>query len=63
MKENLDNVICNVAKVEALMYAIEAAYIGVMPDDYEMLVRAESAFYAVWDIVRIIQQELNEMGG
>lgn len=63
MKENLDNVICNVAKVEALMYAIEAAYIGVMLDDYEMLVRAESAFYAVWDIVRIIQQELNEMGG
>ena len=45
MKENLDNVICNVAKVEALMYAIEAAYIGVMPDDYEMLVRVESMGY------------------
>ena len=63
MKENLDNVICNVAKVEALMYAIEAAYIGVMPEDNENLLRVESAFYAVWDIVRIIQQELNEMGG
>lgn len=61
MNQKLNNAVCDAAKADALMYAIEAAYIGVMFDDYDLLCKAESAFYALWDVIKKIQKDLIEL--
>lgn len=61
MNKNFSKVVCDAAKLDALMYAIESAYVGLnFGDDRELADRAEHAFYALWDIVQMLQQDLNE---
>jgi len=61
MNQKISKAIIDIAKVDAIMYAIESAYIGTMIDNMEMLEKTESAFYALWDAVRMVKRDLNEL--
>ena len=60
MNQNLNEVLFDVAKLDALMFAIECSYIGV-PRDAETANRAAGAFYAVWDIIKKLDSDLTRM--
>lgn len=64
MNKNLTEAIFDCNKADALMYAIEAAYI-VMGDSAEgkldKIDRAEHAFYALWDAIHKVQDDLECM--
>ena len=61
MNQKISKTMIDVAKVDALMYAIESAYIGTKIETMEMLDRTENAFYALWDAIKMVQQDLNDL--
>lgn len=65
MNKNLDNAILDIAKVEALMYAIEAAFltIDVAPDQLKKADRAVNAFYALWDEIDKVSEDIDLLFG
>lgn len=65
MNRHLDEAIFNIGKVDALMYSIEQLYLDfeVMPEEQEKLDRGTYAFYALWDEIRKVADELELLSG
>lgn len=66
MNKNLNEAIVDIAKADALMYAIENTYldsIDVEPEDLQLYNRGVSAFYALWDIIHKTAEDLNKLSG
>lgn len=65
MNKNLLNAIEEIGKADALMYAIEKAYLDFefMPEELERANRGTNAFYALWDIIHKIDGALEELAG
>ncbi len=65
MNKHLDKAIFNIGKVDALMYSIEQLYLDfeVMPEEQEKLNRGAYAFYALWDEIRTVADELELLSG
>ena len=53
----------DIAKVDALMYAIEVAYLDItpIPKDREKAERASDAFYLLWDAVNKVAAGIDEL--
>lgn len=62
---HLDNAIFDIAKADALMYSIERAYLdfGVEPEERERMERGAYAFYALWDVIRKVADDLELLSG
>jgi HJR/Mrr/RecB family endonuclease len=65
MNQNLDKAIQGVARVGALMYAYEKAFLDleVEPEERERADMAISTFYAIWDTVREVAEDLERLDG
>lgn len=65
MNKHLEDAIFEIAKVESMMFAIEKAYLDldVMPWDKERLDRGTYAFYALWDAIRKVMDDLDLLSG
>lgn len=65
MNLNLNKVIDDIAKVDAIMYAIETTYleIDVVPEARKQHSRGVSAFYVLWDAIHQVEKDLNVMSG
>lgn len=65
MNKHLEDAVFEIAKVEAMMFAIEKAYLDldVMPWEKERLDRGTYAFYALWDAVRKVADNLDLLSG
>ena len=65
MNKNLDKALLDIEKVNALMYAIESAYltIEVIPEELERADKATHAFYALWDCIRTLQIDIELLQG
>ena len=63
MNQKLLSAISDCGKADALMYAFEKAFLceAFQGDDMAMRDRAESAFYAVWDMIRNVQADLDDL--
>lgn len=63
MNAHLNKAIDDLGKVEAIMYAIENTYLSldVVPKDRERAEKAESAFYALWDMIRSVKEDLTAL--
>lgn len=64
MNKNLNEAIFDIAKADALMYAIENTYLDtveVEPKDRELHNRGVSAFYALWDVIRKTSKDLDKL--
>lgn len=65
MNKNLDKTLFDIEKVNAVMYAIEATYltIEVVPEELEKADKAVCAFYALWDSIKQVQKDLENLAG
>lgn len=65
MNKHLNEAIFDIAKVDALMYSIEKAYLDleVMPQERERMDRGAYAFYALWDAIRKVADDLEMLSG
>lgn len=65
MNRNLNKAIDEAGKADALMFAIEKAYLDFdfMPEEMERANRGVNAFYALWDIVHRIAKSLDDLAG
>ena len=63
MNKNLEDALFDIAKVDAIMQSIEAAYLDVAVKDYERKCKGEFAFYALWDAVRRVADDLERLAG
>lgn len=66
MNRKLNEAILDIAKADALMFAIENTYldaIEVDPEDRELHDRGVSAFYAVWDMIHKAAKDLDKLSG
>lgn len=65
MNKHLEDAIFEIAKVDSMMFAIEKAYLDldVMPWEKERLDRGIYAFYALWDAVRKVADDLDMLSG
>lgn len=65
MNKHLEDAAFEIAKVDALMFAIEKTYLDldVMPHDKERQDRGTYAFYALWDSIRRVAAELDSLSG
>lgn len=63
--QNLNEAISDIAKVEALMFAFENTYLDldVTPTDRERADMAVDAFYALWDAIRKVSEDLDRLAG
>nr|DAU07488.1 MAG TPA: hypothetical protein [Caudoviricetes sp.] len=65
MNRNLNEAILDIAKADALMYAIENTYLDADDDhdDKEFRNRKTGAFYAVWDAIHKVEEDLDKLSG
>lgn len=65
MNKNLNKSLFDIEKVNAVMYAIEATYLGieVVPEELEKADKAVHAFYALWDCIKQVQNDLEILAG
>ena len=65
MNKNLENALSDICKADGVMYAIENTYldIEVYDDQIEKAMKAESTFYALWDIIKNVQDSLERLAG
>lgn len=65
MNKNLENALSDICKADGVMYAIENTYldIEVYDDQVEKAMKAESTFYALWDIIKNVQDSLERLAG
>ncbi len=65
MNKHLEDAVFDIAKVDALMYSIEKAYLNleVMPEDRERMDRGTYAFYALWDAIQKVADDLDRLSG
>ena len=61
MNRNLQKAIFDIGKVDAIMYAIEHTYIDDPDDDQEAKNRAAYAFYALWDSIKALSEDLDRL--
>ena len=57
MNRNLEKAIDKMEKADAILFAIEKAYLDFefMPEELERANRGVNAFYALWDIIKVQQ--------
>lgn len=65
MNKNLNKALFDVEKVNAVMHAIEATYltIEVVPEELERADKAVHAFYALWDCIKTVQNDIENLAG
>ena len=65
MNRNLNEAIFDIAKVEAIMFAFENTYLelDVAPADRTRADMATDAFYAIWDAIRKVSDDLDRLAG
>lgn len=65
MNRNLNEAIFDIAKVEAIMFAFENTYmeLDVAPADRARADMATDAFYALWDAIRKVSDDLDRLAG
>jgi len=65
MNQNLNKAMFDIAKVDSLMYAIEKTYFDfeVAPEEHERMDRAAYAFYALWDAINRVADDLYQLAG
>ena len=65
MNRNLNEAIFDIAKVEAVMFAFENTYLelDVAPADRARADMATDAFYALWDAIRKVSDDLDRLAG
>lgn len=65
MNKNLNDAIFDIAKVDALMYAIEKAYLDfeAVPEERERMDRGANMFYALWDAIQKVADDLDRLSG
>ena len=65
MNKNLENAINNAAKIDAIMYAMDHTFsdLIVKPECIEEANRAQNAFYAAWDLLTELQEDLEKLSG
>lgn len=65
MNKNLNEAMLDIAKVDALMFAIEAAFLDVEvePEQLERADHAINAFYALWDEVHKVAEDIERLAG
>lgn len=65
MNVNLNKAIFGICEADALMYAIERSFLDldVMPDEAERMGRGTHAFYALWNIIKGVADDLNKLQG
>lgn len=65
MNRNINKALFDIEKVNAIMYAIESAYltIEVVPEELEKADKAVYSFYALWDCIRAVQEDLERIQG
>ena len=63
MNRNLNEAIFDIAKVEAIMFAFENTYLelDVAPADRARADMATDAFYALWDAIRKVSDDLDRL--
>ena len=63
MNRNLNEAIFDIAKVEAIMFAFENTYLelDVAPADRARADMATDAFYAIWDAIRKVSDDLDRL--
>lgn len=65
MNVNLEKAILDLDKVDALMYAIENSFLDleVLPESKVKFDRGTSAFYALWDAIHKVSDDLDKLAG
>lgn len=65
MNKNLSNARLGIEKVEGIMYAIESTYltIDVVPEQLDKADKAVNTFYALWDCIRNVKDDLEKLSG
>ena len=65
MNKNLEKAMLDIEKVDAIMYAIEAAYLDIefVPEERERAERAMNTFYALRDEVRRVADDIDRLCG
>ena len=65
MNRNLEKAIDKMEKADAILFAIEKAYLDFefMPEELERANRGVNAFYALWDIIKGAATDLEELAG
>ncbi len=63
MNRNLEKAAQDIEKVEALMYAIESAFLDIetTPEEFERAEKAVNAFYALWDSIHRVGDDINRL--
>jgi hypothetical protein len=63
MNKNLNEAIVDIGKVDSMLYAIEKTYleVGCESAGKEMETRRVYAFYALWDAVRKVADDLERL--
>lgn len=64
MNQNLRKAIFDMEKVDALMHSVEDGLtIDVMPEERERADRAAYLFYALWDVIHQVKDDLEKISG
>lgn len=65
MNRNLDKAIFDIGKVDALMRSMERLCLDfeVPPEEQERLDTAAYTFYAIWDEIRMVSDDLERLAG
>lgn len=63
MNKNLGKALLDIGKAKGVMAAIESAYltIEVVPGELERADNAINAFYALWDIIKDIEEDIDAL--
>lgn len=63
MNRNVERAQLDIEKVDAIMKAIENTYLDleVVPDEAEKYDSAVTAFYALWDLVGQVREDINRL--
>ena len=63
MNQKLNKAVRDIEKVDALMYAIETSYLNIefIPEEKEKVDRGVNAFYALWDAIKKVSEDLNAL--
>lgn len=62
MNRNIEKAQFDLGKVNALMRAIEETYLDIeaVEEETEKMSQFELAFYALWDIIKLVEKDLND---
>lgn len=65
MNRNLEKARFDIEKVDAIMSAMESAYltIEVVPEERGRADQATNAFYALWDAIRLVADDIDRLCG